>query len=452
MNKIVTFSLNDLEIIKEDLQEDENIDFAMARITFIGTSVDETENSQGYILSEEVLKKHAHTALGKFITGKINPYSKDLMSHMEDNDIFGYIPQNSEIAFMQEGTRWFAICDAVISKIYCKGVIDAFRYDNDRCVSIEASVETSPNNPKEIESFIIHSITILSKIIKGAVSGASMEIIKFSSEMAEKYYNNKDESPLKKFADTRKNDMKKPKHDPSVTEKSNDSQKKLGLYKEVDKEETMANNKETKKTDEEKVELAEENKDIIMGSDEEKEEETVEMECGDTAKLADTEPEKELETINKEPQDKKNHEEENKAKWSMSDVEGLLVDSSVKDVVVALFSGGDSIETLVANLITFAEEKEELQKEKAKSDKEKADVKFSQIMAMAKLKLSNEKYDEMHAKGETLKFSELDSFEKDVKACICDTVLFAKEIETDSNVSYGTHMTLTETKSNSLWN
>ena len=447
MKELIKLSLSDIDVIREETEDDGNIDFALARLKFMGTSVDDTENSQGYLLSEEVLKKYANTALGKLITGKVNPYSKDMMSHEETPDIFGYIPPNSEITFVQEGNRWFAICEAVISKIYCKSVIDAFRLDNDRCVSIEASIESSPEDPKLIESFIIHSITILSKVIRGAVKGANMEIIKFSSEKAEEYYNLKEENPLKKFAEDRKKKMgKKNKQHTLDVEK----EPQEGLYKDNNKEENMAN-KDVKLSDEEKVELADDKeKDIIMGSDEE-EKETIEEGCEDSAKMADTEPEKQLDTVNEEPQDKKNHEEEAKAQWSMDKVEELLADSSVKEMIMGLFSG-ESIESLVTNLVAFAEEKEELKKEKEKADKEKADIKFSQIMAMAKLKLDNAKYDEMFKKGETLKFSELDSFEKDVKACICDTVIFADIAESNPTVSYGTHMTLTETEKSGLWN
>ena len=443
MKELIKLSLADIDVIREETEDDGNVDFALARLKFMGTSVDETENSQGYLLSEEVLKKYANTALGKLITGKVNPYLKDMMSHEDSPEIFGYIPPNSEITFVQEGNRWFAICEAVISKIYCKDVIHAFKMDNDRCVSIEASIEANPNNPKMIESFIIHSITILSKMIRGAVKGANMEIIKFSSEKAEEYYNKKEENPLKKFAEDRKKIGRKKQHSPNVDDKK-DGQSKEGLYKDDNKEENMAN-KDVKLSDEEKVELAEDKaEDIVMGSDEEKkEEETVEMGCGDDAKMADAESEEQSDTETKE--------EEKEAKWSMEEVETLLADASVKEVVMGLFSG-DSIESLVTNLVAFAEEKEELKKEKEKNDKEKADIKFSQIMAMAKLKLDNAKYDEMFKKGETLKFSELDAFEKDVKACICDTVIFAEVAESNPNVSYGTHMTLTETEKNGLWN
>lgn len=446
MKELIKLSLSDIDVIREETEDDGNVDFALARLKFMGTSIDDTENSQGYLLDEKVLKEYASTALGKLITGKVNPYSKDMMSHEDAPNIFGYIPPNSEITFVQEDNRWFAICEAVISKIYCKDVIDAFRLDNDRCVSIEASVETSPNNPKLIESFMIHSITILSKVIRGAVKGATMEIIKFSSEKAEEYYNHKEENPLKKFSDERKKIMgdNKKQHTPNVEEES-----KMGLYKDKNKEEKMAN-KDVKTSEEVEAKLAENKEDdIIMGSDENTE--TAEMGCGEDAKMADTEPEKQLDTVNEDPQDNKNHNEEAKAQWSMEQVELLLADSTVKDEVVALFSG-DSVESLVSNLVAFAEEKEQLKKDKEKNDKEKADVKFSQIMAMAKLKLDNEKYDEIYKRGKELKLSELDSFEKDVKAFICDTVVFSEKVEENANVSFGTHMTLTETENKGLWN
>lgn len=441
MKELIKLSLSDIDVIREETSDDGNVDFALARLKFMGTSVDDTENSQGYLLNEDVLKKYAKTAIGKLITGKVNPYSKDLMSHEEDNSIFGYIPPNSEITFVQEGSRWFAICEAVISKIYCKDVIDAFRLDNDRCVSIEASIETHPNNPKLIESFLIHSITILSKVIRGAVKGANMEIVMFSSEKAEEYYNHKEENPLRKFAEERKKIGRKQKqHSPNVEQDS-----KKGLNKN-DNEEVNMTDKDMKMSDDVETKLAEEEKtdDIIMGS-----EESVEMGCGE-AEMAETEPEKQLETVNEEPQDKKNSEEEAKAQWSMEYVEPLIANSEVKDIVLALFKG-ESLETLVSNVIALAEEKKALEVEKEKVDKEKANVKFSQIMAMAKLKLDGAKYEDLYKKGEVLKFSELELFEKDVKACICDTVIFADMTDSNPMLSFGTHMTQTETENKGLW-
>lgn len=435
MDKLLKLSLNDIDIIKEQTDEDGSIDFALARLKFIGTSSNDSENSQGYLLNEDTLKTYANTALGKLITGKINPYSKDLMSHEEDNSVFGYVPPNSKIEFIEEGGRWFAVCEAVISKIYCKEVIDAFQYDNERCVSIEASFESNPNNPKEIIKFHIHSITILAKFIRGAVKGANMEIIKFSSEKAEEYYNQYSENPIKKFAEDRKKKMAK--------NKDIKSEKKLDLYKEESsKEEKMVKEKET---DEKEVKLAEEDKDIIMGSDEEKEEEQ------EQAKMAeqDTEPEKKLDTV-EETQDDKNSKEENKAEWSIDEVGALLSDSKVKDVVLAMFAEC-SLEGLVSKVAELAESKEELEKDKEANDKEKASVKFSQIMAMAKMKLEDAKYDEIYKKGESLKFSELESFERDVKACICDTIVFSELGESNPTISFGTHLKHTETKNSGLW-
>lgn len=519
MKELIKFSLSEIDIIKEETEDDGNIDFALARLKFIGTSKDETENSQGYILTEEVLKRDAHTALGKLITGKVNQYSKDLMSHEEDNDIFGYVPPNSKITFEQEGDRWFAICEAVISKIYCRDVVKAFQYNNERCVSIEASIFPSPNTPKEIESFIIHSITILSTVIRGAVKGANMEIIKFSSDKAEQYYNEIVDNPLKKFAEKRKIELEGKSYKINKTElkdtpwgnvdktalqhkvmnaknrdtlvhsvyalvedgwedapsehlkypimqesdgtfyynryalssalgyaEKEDETEVIGKIKKLYKKFKLEDSKKEEKMEDE-VKLAEDKKeeDIIMGSDEEKEEQ-VEEGCT----LAEKDAENTLDEETKEPQDAKNTEEENKAKWSMDEIGALLADKSVKDTVLGFFSE-DSIEGLVSKLVEFAEKAEELKKEKDKVDKEKADAKFSQIMGIAKLKLSDDKYTEMYKIGEVLKFSELDAFEKEVKACIFDTVAFAETVDVNPTVSFGTHLKLTETKPNGLW-
>ena len=430
MEKLIKLSLSDIDTIYEETGNDGNVDFALARLKFMGTSVDSTENSQGYLLNESVLKEYANTALSKLITGKINKYSKDLMSHEKEPSIFGYIPPNSKITFEEENGRWFAICEAVISKIYCGDVIKAFKFDNDRCVSIEASIQTSPNNPKEIISFNIHSITILSKIIKGAVRGANMEIVEFSSEKAKKYYDEHSEEPLRKFAIDRKSKMNKNNDDTLIG---------IGLYKEINEGGKMIKQEDK----EEKVEPK--NDDIIMGED--KKEKVIKEEETPIVKEEKVKDDEEKEV--KESEDVK---DEKKATWSIDieEVKKSLLENPMKETVLGLFGDG-SMSELVSNLAKFAEEKIGLEKEKENSDKEKANVKFSKIMGMAKLKLDNGKYDEFYKVGKVLKFSELDSFEKDVKAFICDTVLFSNTLEDNPNLSYGTHLKNPATKNDSLW-
>ena len=66
-----------------------------------------------------------------------------------------------------------------------------------------------------------------------------MEIVKFSSEKAEEYYNHYSDNPLKKFADDRKK-MEKSKNTTQVLLKNQKTlRKKLGLYKDKNKEEDM---------------------------------------------------------------------------------------------------------------------------------------------------------------------------------------------------------------------
>lgn len=446
MKETIKFSLSDIDVIREETNEDGSLDFALARLKFMSTSKNDEENSQGFLLDSKVLKNDAKTALGKFITGKINKYSKDLMSHMEDNDIFGYIPPNSEITFEEIDGRLFAICEAVISKIYCRDVINAFKMDNDRCVSIEASIETHPNNPKLIMSFIIHSITILAKHISGAVLGANMEIVKFSSNDAKTYYDNinkKEENVLKKFAKERQISNQQQSQKIELNQED-------GLNKEKNKEVSM---EEDIKLEEANVEMSKDKTDdVIMNSDSE---ETLEIKQAKEVEVEEGEAKKEEVEVIKESEKEEEEValEEKGLTWTDEEVIELTKDTKFKDSILGMFSKETtSVEGLVKAIIKLEEEKEILSNKIEKVDEEKANVKFSQIMGIAKLKLNDSKYDELYEKGKTLKFSELEMFEKDVKACICDLVVFAEKQEDNQDLSYGTHMKLTETNSNSLWN
>ena len=60
MKELIKLSLSDIDVIREETEDDGNVDFALARLKFMGTSVDDTENSQGYLLDEKVLKEHSN--------------------------------------------------------------------------------------------------------------------------------------------------------------------------------------------------------------------------------------------------------------------------------------------------------------------------------------------------------------------------------------------------------
>lgn len=185
--KNLKFSLQDIYLF----QDDEDDDFALAKVKFLRSG----NNSHHNPISVEVLKRDAHTALGKFIIGKFDKWIGDVRGHNNDQIILGYIPPNSTIEFEVDGDDVWAVADAVVSKIYATDVYKLFQKDNIRSVSSEFSaclefdeedIKQGVDNP--ILSFKIHGVTILGKTIKPSCTGADIKIIKFSEQQASEYY------------------------------------------------------------------------------------------------------------------------------------------------------------------------------------------------------------------------------------------------------------------------
>jgi hypothetical protein len=123
MNKFFkTFSLADINIIREESQSDD-IDFAYAKLDFLSDGY----NGQNCWMTEETLRKWANTVLGKFITAKYSQWENDVKSHERDLDIVGYVPTTAEITFkkLPDG-RTMASTECVISKIYATNVYEMF--------------------------------------------------------------------------------------------------------------------------------------------------------------------------------------------------------------------------------------------------------------------------------------------------------------------------------------
>ena len=101
--------------------------------------------------------------------------------------------------------RTFAVCDAIISKIYATEVYSLFKEDNYRSVSSEFSCSQPNANEMgegEVDALIVRGITLLGKSVRPAISGANMQMKKFSEKEADEYYSSLS-NPLKKFADER---------------------------------------------------------------------------------------------------------------------------------------------------------------------------------------------------------------------------------------------------------
>lgn len=198
-NNTKKFSIQDIDLYKED----DNVDFAMAKIGFLASG----DNGQDSPISEEVLRRDAHTALGKPIVAEYDPWQNDVTTHTTEEVIVGWIPSDSEIEFVSlEDGRVMAFANCLISKIYATDVYELFKRDNYRSVSSEFSCVQDDENGDgtgNVESFEVRGVTILGKTVRPAVEGANIQVKKFSLDNANKLfdeYNN----PLKKFADDRR--------------------------------------------------------------------------------------------------------------------------------------------------------------------------------------------------------------------------------------------------------
>lgn len=254
-------------------------------------------------------------------------------------------------------------------------------------------------------------------------------------------------------------------HDPSVADKAISIQKKLGLYKDndSDKEEKMEKdmNKDfSNSEDKEKDVIMSDNKDekdMACGDDKEKE-----MACGNKEMASESEDEKlkeekkeednikdeekkmsdesEDEKLKEEKEEEDDIEDEEK-KFSLNAYvdEGAMLSMLEKETeenkalaeqVVKEFSAND----IISKILELAKENAELKAEKKLADVEKAEKKFSAIMASVKEDLDEKTFAELSEEGKNLSFEELGGFENKVKAFAYEATKKNKEVNNEEDV------------------
>ena len=254
-------------------------------------------------------------------------------------------------------------------------------------------------------------------------------------------------------------------HDPSVADKAISIQKKLGLYKDndSDKEEKMEKdmNKDfSNSEDKEKDVVMSDNKDekdMACGDDKEKE-----MACDNKEMASESEDEK-LKEEKKEEDDIKDEEkkmsddsedeklkeekeeeddikdEEKKFSLDAYVDEGAMLsmleneteeNKALAEQVIKEFSAND----IVSKILELAKENAELKAEKELANVEKAEKKFSAIMASVKEDLDEKTFAELSEEGKGLSFEELGGFENKVKAFAYEATKKNKEINNEEDV------------------
>lgn len=181
MDELFKMSLSDIPRFVND----DNPELAIAKCLFLSTR----PNSHGLVIGEKVLTEYAPTILGKFLIGNLNLWENDVTTHLQDPDIFGYFPTEQKIEFVRANDGYLdAYANAVVSKIYATKVYDLFTKDNFRNVSVEMTVGYENEEDKIVSRFSISGLTILGVSVNPSVPQAHMEVIRFSADEAEKYY------------------------------------------------------------------------------------------------------------------------------------------------------------------------------------------------------------------------------------------------------------------------
>ena len=225
MEKIKQFSVDDIYLFTDD----EDVDFALGEVYLLA----EGNNSHKNPISLDVLKRDAHTMLGKFLIAKYSDFQKDVTTHTQDQQIVGYFPKDGKIQFKEKDGKIFAVFDVLISKLYATPVYQLFKEHNFRNVSAEFSCieqeEPDENGDNPIEKIMFHGCTILGLNYTPSCEGAEMNIKRFSAESADDYYS-KHNNSLKLFSERRKKELADKK-----TYKINEKELKDTPWGEIDK-------------------------------------------------------------------------------------------------------------------------------------------------------------------------------------------------------------------------
>lgn len=216
------FSIKDINLFKND----EDVDFALGEVWLLA----EGNNSHKNPVDIEILKRDAHTMLGKFLVADYSKWDEDVTTHTNQQQIIGYFPKDGKIEFREKDGKTFAVYEVLISKLYATSVYMLFKEHNFRNVSAEFSAvegDEDEQGNKPILGIMFHGCTILGLDYQPSCEGAEMSVKRFSTD-ADNYYKNKAKTTLERFSEERRLKM-------AVTYKVNKTELKDTAWGDVDK-------------------------------------------------------------------------------------------------------------------------------------------------------------------------------------------------------------------------
>lgn len=392
---------------------DNDPELAIAKALFLSTR----PNSHGFNISEDVLQKYASTILGKFLVGNLNIFETDVMSHERKPDIFGYIPNTQEVEFVRAEDGYLdAYVNIVVSKIYATEVYSLFLDDNFRNVSVEMRVMYANEESKDVIEFNIAGLTVLGKLVNPSVPHAHMEMVRFSADNAEMYY----QSQMKCLSE---------KQETEVLRKLNAIYNKLNL-----KEETE--NKQ--QTEDKMAKLEEKEKDVVMDKPTDEVSDTEEKKEEKLSEVEDTKDEENKEEKTEEKMSENSDSDSEKDKDEDKVEEEKASDNSEdkeKEEEDKFAEKEARCAELEAKCAELEAKLSELEKFKADTEEKEKMTIVTQTLAEVKESMEDDKFAKFEEKAKNCTLENVNAWRNEVLANVA-TVLMSKQKE-ESHLRFG---------------
>ena len=220
MSKKLSFTVENIE----EVQENTNSSFAHMQVDFFASG----DNAHNLYVSDDTLRKTADTIYNVPVVWKYDARNDDAGSHDEGEYAIGVIREGSKIEEkkLPDGRTMLSV-PALIWKKYSGRLIDIFKRDKKKSVSVEMSVldASDDNGRQELLDYRFEAITILGSKITPAINLAEITVLSFAEEQKEFEEAYEKEFSHNKYSDI---DFKIPQEVKSSLEKAMDRFAKVG--------------------------------------------------------------------------------------------------------------------------------------------------------------------------------------------------------------------------------
>jgi len=183
VNEKLSFTVEDAKLIKEDPDSS----FSTILLDFFASG----DNLHHLYVSEETLKKTSNTIKNCPVVWKYDCFSDDIGTHDPEEVPCGVIPESSEIISkkLEDGRTMLSVL-SIVWKKYSGKLLDFFKRDGDKPVSVELTVLDSKKNEdgsEELTDYKFEAVTILGSRVKAAIPMARATVLQFAKEYEEEY-------------------------------------------------------------------------------------------------------------------------------------------------------------------------------------------------------------------------------------------------------------------------